>query len=137
MEVTKASEMGAQMGSMMAQQIAQMSGAETNEALARSAEIAATVVQEVLADASLLDEIIPIYEKYFTHEEVQQLLAFHESPIGKKSIEVMPQLMAEGMQVGQRWAMRVMPEVQEKVLAQMREDGLIEPEEAPTEPKES
>lgn len=135
MEITKVAEIGTQMGQLISQQIAQMSGIEANEAAARSAEIAANVIGESLDD--LMDEVIPIYEKYFTHEEILEIIAFHESPIGKKSIEVMPQLMAESMQVAQRWAMTVMPEVREKVSEQMREEGLIEPEEEPNESGES
>ena len=136
MEVTKASDMQAQMGTLIAQQVVQMSGAQTTEAVARSREIAATVVGETLAEANLLDEVIPIYEKYFTHEEILQMIAFYETPIGKKAIEVMPQLMVDSMQAGQRWAMTVMPEVEQKVLAQMREEGLFESEEGPVESEE-
>ena len=128
MEVTKAAEIGTQMGHLFAQQITQMSGAETDEAVARCREITSTVIGEALP--GLFDEVIPIYEKHFTHEEILAITAFHESPIGKKSIEVMPQLMAESMQVAQRWTMEMMPRLQEKVLAQLREEGLIAPEEA-------
>ena len=31
----------------------------------------------------LVGMIIPIYEKHLTHEEIKQLIAFYESPIGK------------------------------------------------------
>ena len=112
-----------------------MGGAETDEAAARQAEIVATVIGEALA--GLMDELIPIYEKYFTHEEILEIIAFHESPIGKKSIEVMPQLMAESMQVAQPWAMTAMPKILEKVSEQMREEGLTEPEEGANESDES
>lgn len=124
MEMTNAADIGEQMGGLVAQQIVQMSGVETSEALARCREIAATVIAESMAE--LIDEVIPIYEKYFTHEEILELTAFHETPIGRKSIEVMPQLMVESMQAGQQWAMTAMPKVQEKVLQQLREEGLIE-----------
>lgn len=135
MEITKAADMGAQMGQLISQQIVQMGGAETDEAAARRAEITATVIGEAIA--GLMDEVIPIYEKYFTHEEILEIIAFHESPIGKKSIEVMPQLMAESMQVAQRWGMTAMPEILETVSEQMREEGLTEREEGPEESDES
>ncbi|MCE2424454.1 MAG: DUF2059 domain-containing protein [Pseudomonadales bacterium] len=64
------------------------------------------------------------------------MIAFYETPIGKKAIKVMPQLMVDSMQAGQRWAMTVMPEVEQKVLAQMREEGLFESEEGPVESEE-
>lgn len=135
MELSKAADMGTQMGQLLAQQIMQTSGAEADEAAARRQEIVATAIGEAMGE--FMDEVIPLYEKYFTHEEILGIIAFYESPIGTKSIEVMPQLMAETMQVGQRWAMTVMPKIQEKVSEQMREEGLIESEEESNESGES
>lgn len=51
----------------------------------------------------LVDLLIPIYEKYYTHDDVRQLIAFYESPIGKKSIAVLPQIQAESMAAGREW----------------------------------
>lgn len=48
------------------------------------------------------EEYVRMYGKYFSEEELAELLAFYESSIGKKSIEVMPQLMQEGMEAGAR-----------------------------------
>lgn len=135
MEITKAADMGKQMGQLISQQILQTGGAASDEVAARQAEIVARAIGEALV--GLMDEVIPIYEKYFTHEEILQIIAYHESPIGRKSIEVMPQLMAESMQVAQRWAMTAMPKVMEEVLEQMREEGLTELEEEPNESDES
>lgn len=38
-----------------------------------------------------------LYAKFFTEEELKDLLAFYRSPTGKKTIEVMPRLFAESM----------------------------------------
>jgi uncharacterized protein len=38
--------------------------------------------------AALFDEYIPLYNKYFTHDDIKQLIKFYESPIGKRSVEV-------------------------------------------------
>jgi len=40
----------------------------------------------------------PLYDKYFTEDELRDLVIFYKSPTGKKSIMVMPQLMQESMQ---------------------------------------
>ena len=40
----------------------------------------------------------PLYSKYFTEDELRDLVIFYKSPTGKKSIMVMPQLMQESMQ---------------------------------------
>jgi hypothetical protein len=38
---------------------------------------------------------LPLYDKTFSAEELRQLLAFYRTPVGRKSIEVMPSLMQE------------------------------------------
>ena len=48
----------------------------------------------------LHDAQIRIYAKYFTEKELTDIAAFYQSPTGKKMIDVMPQLMADGMKAG-------------------------------------
>lgn len=50
---------------------------------------------------SLKPEFIKVYEDAFTEEELAQIRAFQESPVGKKSMRLMPELMAAGAKVGQ------------------------------------
>jgi hypothetical protein len=40
----------------------------------------------------------PIYDKFFTEEELKDLVAFYKSTTGQKSIAVMPQLMQDAVQ---------------------------------------
>lgn len=40
----------------------------------------------------------PLYDKYFTEEDLRVLIDFYKSPTGQKTIEVMPQLLQESMQ---------------------------------------
>src|ERR1044071_6679913 len=51
---------------------------------------------------------IELYDKYFTNDEIKDLVRFYESPIGRKAVEVLPQLTQEsinrGMQLGQQVA---------------------------------
>ena len=37
----------------------------------------------------------PLYDKYFSEEELRQVVTFYRTPAGRKSIEVMPALMQE------------------------------------------
>jgi hypothetical protein len=41
---------------------------------------------------------LPLYDKYFDEKELQQMLVFYRTPVGRKSIEVMPTLMQEAAQ---------------------------------------
>jgi len=40
----------------------------------------------------------PIYDRFFSEDELKDLVAFYKSPTGRKSIEVMPQLMQDAVQ---------------------------------------
>ena len=73
-----------------------------------------------------MDEMIPIYAKFFTHDEILQMVAFYETPVGKKTIEVMPELAVEMARVSTRWSMSKLPEVTEKMKAQLESEDLVE-----------
>jgi hypothetical protein len=59
-----------------------------------------------------------LYDKYFSNDEIKGLIAFYESPLGQKTIQVLPSLMSEsvsrgqklGEQVGQRAIQRLIDE---------------------------
>jgi hypothetical protein len=48
----------------------------------------------------LHESMIRMYSKYFTEAELTDLNTFYSSPTGKKLIEVLPKLMADGMKEG-------------------------------------
>jgi hypothetical protein len=41
---------------------------------------------------------VPLYDKFFTEQELRDLIAFYRTPTGRKSLQVMPELLAESMQ---------------------------------------
>lgn len=63
--------------------------------------------------------IAPLYEKYYTEEDLDQLIAFYQSPVGKKSIQIMPQIMQESMAIGQNWGKVIV----ERVTKRLKEKG--------------
>lgn len=50
------------------------------------------------------DQQIALYARHFSHDDIKGLLAFYQSDVGKKAIEVMPTLSREGAAIGERWA---------------------------------
>jgi uncharacterized protein len=50
----------------------------------------------------MVDLAVPIYDKYFSLEEVRGLIRFYETPLGQKSVSVLPQLTAELMNEGRQ-----------------------------------
>ena len=56
---------------------------------------------------ALLDEIIPLYDKYYTLEDLRAVNTFYESAAGKKVLSTLPQIMAESMKIGEAWGRRI------------------------------
>lgn len=56
----------------------------------------------------LTKQMVPLYKKHFTHDDVKELISFYESPIGKKLTTKTPLLTQESMQISQTWGMNLM-----------------------------
>src|SRR5215467_11236852 len=50
-----------------------------------------------LNSGKLLDVIIPIYSRQFSEEDVNGMIAFYDSPLGRKVTAAMPQIASESM----------------------------------------
>ena len=61
--------------------------------------------------SDLIDMLVPIYAKYFTHEDIVALLAFYETPTGRKLISSQPALVQESMEAGAEWGRRIASDV--------------------------
>lgn len=68
----------------------------------------------------VVDELIPIYERHLTGEEVKSLIAFYESPAGRKLISVQPQLIKESATIGDKLA----GAAARRVVGRFREEGI-------------
>jgi hypothetical protein len=71
--------------------------------------------QSKLRVEELLDLAVPIYEKYFSKEEVEGLTRFYQTPLGQKALSVLPQSMVEmqtaSMKLGEQIGREAMIEV--------------------------
>lgn len=61
----------------------------------------------------LNEQLVPVYQKHFSLEDINQLIAFYETPIGKKLATETPLITGESMQVSQQWGMALMKEIQD------------------------
>ena len=69
----------------------------------------------------LLFACVPAYSKYYTHDEIKQLILFYESPLGKRMVEVAPLLTQETMAIGQKWGEKLGQEIVNELIR----DGYI------------
>ena len=70
-------------------------------------------------DANELIELtIPAYDKHLSHDEVKELTRFYESPVGKKLVQVQPQIMQDSMSAGQQWGAKLAQKIVERLKAE-------------------
>jgi hypothetical protein len=67
----------------------------------------------------LTEMVLPIWAKYYTREDVKQLIVFYESPLGRKLVSVQPQIMAESMAAGATWGEALGAKIDAKLRAEV------------------
>lgn len=73
---------------------------------------------------SFKEAIIPIYHKHFSASEIKEIIQFYSTDLGKKTIRLMPVLMQESMLAGQRWGQSLGPEIDRRVKARLKGEGV-------------
>lgn len=69
-------------------------------------------------------KMIDIYAGAFSESELRDLIAFYNTPTGKKAVSIMPELMQQGAQLGANEAQKHIPRLQEMIEARKAElDG--------------
>lgn len=76
--------------------------------------------KEIKAE-DLVNLIIPIYDAHYTTEDINAMIEFYQTPVGKKMIQKIPQITQESMQAGQAWG----KEIGEKVIRQLKQKGYL------------
>lgn len=74
----------------------------------------------------------PLYDKFFTVEELKQLLAFYKSPIGQKFNSISPEFSAESIKMAQNY---LLPRIDGIMKELMTEDFSVEQKKNPSAPK--
>lgn len=120
MELTGALRVGQQMSSVVTRQMTQSLKVSRPDIPEEMYDILAEEVNSAIGEAmtekgGFIEIITPVYHKYYTHEDIRQLLAFYQSDIGRKTVKVMPSLMQESMAAGRLWGERLAPTIQKRV----------------------
>lgn len=109
MQLSGAGDMGAQVAQQMIPALKQ-SMADVPE------EFWTQFAAKIKADA-LIERLVPIYDRNLTASDIKQLIAFYESPIGKKLIQAQPKIMQESMEAGRQWGMEIAREAMREIEA--------------------
>lgn len=82
------------------------------------------VAAEMTAAGGFADLVVDVYQRHFTHEDVRGLIAFYETPLGRKLSDRLPAMTQESMQAGMKWGVSIAPKIQERVKQRFRERGV-------------
>jgi hypothetical protein len=66
----------------------------------------------------LANLVIPIYDKYYSDEDIRGLIQLYQTPLGKKMLSTLPQVMAESQAAGTKWGEQIGRESMMEVLAE-------------------
>ena len=83
------------------------------------------IMREFMADAMSWESVGPdltrVYAQAYTEAELRELSVFYATDLGRKTIQLMPVLMEQGMEVGQRVVVEPQPELERRIQARVRE----------------
>jgi hypothetical protein len=82
-----------------------------------------TKIRANIKTGELMDMIVPIYDKYYTREDIDGLIAFYKSPLGRKVVTTMPAVMRDSMSAGQQWGQKLA----RQVISEMKRKGYKPP----------
>ncbi|RKY36008.1 MAG: hypothetical protein DRP78_04710 [Candidatus Omnitrophota bacterium] len=71
------------------------------------------VIAEEMSWENLKEDYTELYAETFTKEELEGIIAFYKTSIGKKFIEKQPELMQKSMQISQKQMRTLMPKMEE------------------------
>lgn len=66
----------------------------------------------------LIEMAVAGYDKYLSDEEIKGLIAFYQTPLGRKALEVLPKLTVELQSEGVNWGQELGRQCMQEVLAE-------------------
>ncbi len=87
-------------------------------------EIAAKLRTELSPKfVEITDEVAHEYATHFTEQELKDILAFYQTPVGKKLLQEQPTVANESMKFAQDWANKLSTEVTAKMRDELKKRG--------------
>jgi uncharacterized protein len=144
MSITESDKMGENITQYVVNQVRQaLSQALPPDRLAKFMEGFTQKLGAAAPSSAVTDAAVPLYAKSFSMEDIQGLIQFYESPLGKRVVKELPQVAREseelGVQMQQKGTMAVLqdmstdyPELKQMLKPQgAATDGSASPEKTP------
>jgi hypothetical protein len=108
------------MDKLMSESIDQMLEMQVkqNPAIGQFKEEMKKFLSKYMSWAAMKEDMVKIYASEFTEQELKELLAFYQTPLGRKTVAKMPKLMAKGAELGQQRVQEHLPELQKAIQEQ-------------------
>jgi uncharacterized protein len=74
-------------------------------------------------ESELVDESARIYASHFTEGELQQILTFYQSPLGRKMVAEEPKALDESMANAGNWGDKLSEEIIDRMRTEMKKRG--------------
>ena len=71
---------------------------QLNQIIARSSSQDAQKLKDLVNVNDILKQLVPVFDRYYSEEDLKDLIAFYESPLGQKVMRVTPLLMKDTLQ---------------------------------------
>ena len=71
--------------------------------------------------ADLIEKLLPLYDKYYSLEDLKAVNAFYSSPAGQRVLSTLPSIMQESMVIGQEWGQQVGQQAMQEILEQQKQ----------------
>ncbi|MDF3196190.1 MULTISPECIES: DUF2059 domain-containing protein [unclassified Pseudomonas] len=109
----------AQVQQMFAQRFAESNAPQSEKAVLETYQAQANAaLEQAVGWDKLKPDMVKLYTSNFNEQEMQDLIRFYESPLGKKVLEKMPTLTAQSAQLTQGKLEAAVPKVNQ-LLAEM------------------
>jgi len=108
----------AQVQQAFAQRFAEDGGAGREALLERYQAQANAALDRSIGWSELKPQMVELYTRTFSQQELEELIRFYQSPLGAKVLQTMPMLTAESARLTQERVLQVAPEVN-RLLNQM------------------
>ena len=93
----------------------------TDEELAHLDQLTTDVMKDMPTD-TLLDDMIPVYQKHLTKSDVDAMNTFYASPTGQKLMREMPAMTSESMQAAAPHLQAMMDKIMDRAEQMAREE---------------
>jgi uncharacterized protein len=125
LEMTRALALGEQMASAMTTQMANVVRSANPAIPPRVIDALSEVVDAVIAERlpEFQEQVIVLYDRHFEHEDIRGLMTFYDSPLGRKTIQLLPLITQESMELGRAWGASLGPEIEQRVMERLRREG--------------